>query len=656
MADTLNEQQLAAATYPGPAKNILVVAGAGCGKTKTMVSRVHYLLRDQGIPPERILCLTFTNNAANQMVSRIASASDVNIDGLTACTFHSFCIKLIRKIPKSFGFDSMPTIIDAASQKILLKDSLASAQEHIEIHEHEKSLVPRDSDILQHYSYARNAMRPVRDQFKTHLTDNPKMLALAEATVANYEEQKKNYGYVDFDDLLYRFVEIAEEKPQLAYVISDLFEEILVDEMQDTNPVQYRILSLLGSGNARIFAVGDPAQSIYGFRGADFSSIYDFEKKFPDSVRLKLSVNYRSYQEVLDVANALLDRSTYTYDNHLSAHRGLSGKKVRLCDFNDGMSEATFVAREISGAYEAGGEFKDNFIITRSAYSAREVEGALKRFNIPYEFVGGMSISKTAHVQDLLALLKMAVNKRDKLSSIRYLSLFKGVGPKLAARGYHEIMRANSHDTIAMILEKTVRKDPALCRGAYDAVITAIENQTNPIKSVLINGFDEIIRANYPDRFEYRLNDLNAVGEIFDQYEGDLDTFISDFTLEPDMNKVEDPDEEEDKVTLITSHSAKGLERKRCFVIGATPGTFPSRRSIGKLETEEEERRTMYVAVTRAEDELIITRNLEFSHSFFKNAKTEIDFIDPLIGHFDVARSRQQVNQLAGFNQLQDIF
>lgn len=657
MLDDLNPQQRAAACYQGGAKNLLVVAGAGTGKTKTMVARVHHLIRDQQIPSSEILCLTFTNKAANEMLSRLRSQPGMDLEGLTACTFHSFCIQLIRRVPNSFDYDSVPMIIDAANQKLLFNDSLASVLDEVVVAEEDKAKVPKVDAILREYSYARNAMRPVEQQFFEYLTYDTDMLSLALKVVERYEAQKASYRYADFDDILYRFVEVAEKKPRLAEAISNLFTEVLVDELQDTNPLQYRILKLLGAGRSRLFAVGDPAQSIYAFRGADFKSIYRFSELFPDSERLLLSTNYRSHQEILDVANRLLDASSYSYDNALSAFKGASGNRAKLRDFANAIDEGTFIARDIAAYQEGGGSLNDIFIITRSAFSAREVEGSLKRFNIPYEFVGGMSINKTAHVQDMLALLRLARNSRDKLSCIRYLSLFPGVGAKTASRGYLKIAEAPSPEEVAKIIRATVKKSPELAAGLYEAVIDALATGGNPVHTLLARGLETLIREVYSERPDYRLADLRAVGDLYGQYRGDIETFIADFTLEPDMTKTELPEEEEDKVTLITAHSAKGLERKRCYVIGVTPGTFPSRRSIGNMESEEEERRVMYVAVTRAMEDLIMTRSVEHAHHVFMNAVTEVDMVRNLIPLMDYEKGRrgqsQQVHGLAG---LQDIF
>lgn len=656
--EELNKQQYKAATYKGDKKNLLVVAGAGTGKTKTMVSRTQFLIEKENISPEKILCLTFTNRAAKELVSRIGASMSNDTEGLVACTFHSFCIQLIKKIPKSFGYESqLPTIIDAGNQKTLLTTCLNTVLEEVELDEELKALIPKPAAILSEYSYARNSMRSTRKQFSNFLTDIEEIMDICLKTVEKYEEEKKSMDYVDFDDILERVVKVSEQKPKLAETISNLFYEVLVDELQDTNPIQYKILQILASGDSRMFAVGDPAQSIYGFRGADFESIYNFTKIFPNSEKIKLFENYRSTQEILDVSNALLEKSTLNYDNKLVAHKGYSGEKAQLHDFNDSQEEAQFVIRDLLKTKENEGiDFKDFFIIVRSAYSGTSVEGMLKRYNIPYEFVGGMAINKTAHVQDLLSILRFACNKKDALSCVRFLSMFPGVGEKTAFKAYRDMLEM-SKEEIINYLPKIVKKDKQKVVSIYESTIEAINNNKNPIKAAMDNGFSTLLTERYLKNSDYRIRDIMTIIEIYKQYKGDIETFISDFTLEPSMNKVQETeDEEEDKVTLITAHSAKGLENEVCYIIGATPGTFPSSRSIGDKKTEEEERRTMYVALTRAKEKLVVTRVMNYDNFVFKNAKTNVNFIEDISDSFKKKAKKKMSDQIGGFGGLQDVF
>lgn len=658
----LNTQQTEAAHYDGDAKNILVVAGAGTGKTTTIVGRILFLIQEKNIPPSRILALTFTNKSAKDLVSRIESETN-DTEMVSASTFHSFCIQIIKKIPKSFGYEKgTPLIIDEAGQRSLMADSLSLVMEDLsekeeEIQEELQALIPKPAKIISYYSYARNSMIPLREYLHNEITEEEDIISLVEKAVELYEVQKKEYSYADFDDLLNRFVDIMEEKPELAHKIAELYDEVLVDELQDTNPVQYRVLKSLGKGDTRLFGVGDPAQSIYSFRGADFNSIYNFTKVFENSAEIQLSENYRSSQEILDFSNRILDKSSLNYTNRLNSPNGYVKTPVLLYDFETAIDEAGFIVRDIvSHVQERGGEFKDVFIITRSAYAAKETEAMLNRYQVPYSFIGGRSILKTAHVQDLIALLRFAISTDDKLGCIRFLELFRGIGAKTASRFYHKIKDEKDALLIADQLSNTVKKDPELSANMYLSAYYAYQNNKNPIKELVKNGFLDIIKDKYPDSYDYRIKDIELFSKLYNQYNGDLQSFINDFTMEPDLYKVQEGNDEDDnKVILITAHSAKGLERDVCYVLNATPGAFPSKRAIGNEAAEEEERRTFYVAITRAKKKLVITRNMQFQDYIFTNAKTNIDYIKD--GGNLLKHKKKKINaSVGGLSSLEDIF
>ena len=656
----LNIQQKEAAYYDGDAENILVIAGAGTGKTTTIIGRIVYLVENKKIPPSRILALTFTNKSAKELVSRI-SVEVGEAELVNACTFHSFCIQVIKTIPKSFGYgESPPFIIDQAGQDSLMLDSLGSVLSEIEDSDYLediKALIPKPKKINELYSYSRNSMIDFEKYVYREFTEEPVVIAIMKETVRVYEEQKKEYGYADFDDLLHRFVEVLEKKPDLAEHISRLYDEVLVDELQDTNPIQYRILKSLGT-YSRLFGVGDPAQSIYGFRGADFKSIYNFSKVFKNNVTIPLSENYRSTQEILDFSNLILKKSTLKYTNELFSPNGYSGEAVKLFDFDSGIEEAKFVAQDIIDyVQENNGSFKDVFIIARSAFSAKEVEAMMNRYQVPYVFIGGQSIMKTAHVQDLLSILRFGIAPNDKLACIRFLGLFKGVGTKTASKFYNKIQDISGDaEAISDEIVKTVKKDPDTAANLYLSVTESEYSNINPIKSLINNGFITLIKNKYPDSYEYRVKDIEMFSDFFKQYGGDIKSFINDFTIEPDVYKVQDAeDEDEDKVTLITAHSSKGLERKRCYIINATPGNFPSKRSIGDKDSEEEERRVFYVASTRAKESLILTRNMQYMDYVFRNAVTSVDYVKDTIGLLE--KNNKKVNTgVSGLSSLRDIF
>lgn len=658
----LNTQQQKAAYYDGDAKNILVVAGAGTGKTTTIIGRILFLIQEKHISPTRVLALTFTNKSAKDLISRIESETN-DTEMVSASTFHSFCIQIIKKIPKSFGFEKgAPLIIDEAGQKSLMADSLSLVMEYLsdtdeEIQEELQALIPKPAKIISYYSYARNSMISFREYLLKEITEEENIVNLIEKTVNLYEEQKKEYGYADFDDLLNRFVDVMEAKPELAEKIAELYDEVLVDELQDTNPVQYRVLKSLGKGSTRLFGVGDPAQSIYSFRGADFNSIYNFTEIFENSIEIQLSENYRSSQEILDFSNKILDKSSLNYTNRLTSPNGYINTPVLLYDFETAIDEASFIVRDIvNHVQEKGGDFSDVFIITRSAYAAKETEAMLNRYQVPYTFIGGRSILKTAHVQDLIALLRFTISTNDKLGCIRFLELFRGIGAKTASRFYHKVKDEKDALVIADHLSNTVKKEPELSANMYLSAHYAYQNRKNPIKELVKNGFLDVIKEKYPDSYEYRVKDIELFSKLYNQYNGDLQSFINDFTMEPDLYKVQEGNnEDENKVILITAHSAKGLERDICYVLNATPGAFPSKRAIGNKDAEEEERRTFYVAITRAKKQLVITRNMQFQEYIFTNAQTNIDYIKDA-GNLLKHKKKKISANVGGLSSLQDIF
>lgn len=654
--DSLNNDQIKAATYDKDNKDILVMAGPGSGKTKTMISRVEFLI-NKGILPSKILCLTFTNKAARELKSRLkTNASEDFIDDIMACTFHSFCVQIIKQIPKSFGFKTFPSILDSSEQTTIMKSCKNDIIKEMNIEDQDISGLPKAEKIISEYSFARNSNKTIEEHFNAYLTDNPEYLEFAIKMVSNYEKEKKEYGYVDFDDLLHIFINVVENKKDLASAISSMFEEVLVDEAQDNNPMQYKILELLSKEQTRVFAVGDAAQSIYSFRGADFDSIFNFQKVFPQSVVLNLPIDYRNSQEIVDTANALLKGSVYNYSNILKSAKGYIGEQVEMNSFYNKEEEASFISKDIvKQVNEKGFKYSDIFVIVRSAYYGISIEAFLNKFKIPYQIIGGMSINKAVHIKDLMSILKFAVKPNDKLAAIHYLSMFKGVGPKTAFNLYEKVKKIPSmDDQIIQTINKKIKDEHA--SNLLFSVISALKNKKNPIKNLIEAGFLDYIKDKYKDNYSYRIDHIKTISDIFKQYNGDIESFINDFTLEPEMTKSQekDSDKDIDKVTLITAHSSKGMEKEICYVAGVGSSGFPSRRSIGNEKNEEEERRVLFVAMTRAINKLILTNVDEFKDVYL-NAKTDIDFIKTINDFVKNKRKNKSYNN-KGIKGLSDIF
>ncbi len=383
----LNPQQEAAAQYSGSAKSLLIMAGAGCGKTRTIIARTSYLIRS-GVDASRILMMTFTNRAAREMKMRLQSEVGPVSHKVQAGTFHAFCLRIMRRIPKSFGILGL-NVIDVDDQNALM--SLVRRRRLGKKAKEIGKLMPKAAQLNRYYSYCRNTCQEPIDWLNHNSELNQEFIRLCSDMFAEYQKTKLERGYLDFDDLLAVFGNVLEQKTALRKDIAKLFEECLVDEMQDTNPLQFKILQQFSREGVRLFCVGDPAQSIYRFRGANFEHVYLFEKLFPNSEIMMLSKNYRSYQEILDLSNWLLNRSPLDYKNKLIAHRGNAGTIPGLIDFDSQFEEASWIADEIMERFDSETPFRDMMILVRTTYDAKPIEAEFIQREIPYVFIGGTS-------------------------------------------------------------------------------------------------------------------------------------------------------------------------------------------------------------------------------------------------------------------------
>jgi DNA helicase-2/ATP-dependent DNA helicase PcrA len=589
----LNAEQTLAVEYAGPARHLLVLAGAGTGKTTTIVQRVAHLVRG-GTKPERILLLTFSRRAAKEMRGRLAAALGPVTDRLTIGTFHSFCWEVVSRIPKTFGVQAA-TVIDRDDATSLF--TLARSER---VEKGEKDF-PKAAQIADWHSYARNCLLPL-DAYLEKFTELPedwarRVLAIAEA----YTAKKRERHYIDYDDMLELLVRGLEKSTALRTQMQALYQHILVDEMQDTNPVQWRLLDLLREP-AQLYCVGDDAQSIYAFRGADFRNVHAFSERVPRAAVLKLTENYRSTQEILDVSNWLLARSPLNYEKELRAARG-HGVRPRLIDFASKFDEAAWLANDLRVRHEAGANWREHMILVRTAWSAKSIEAALIEADIPYTFIGGTSFLQAAHVKDVLALLRASFNRLDELAWVRYLTLWPKVGDGSAGKVVRALA-AQAGTSVFDVLQKTLKNREEIAEGLHLATALA----ANPQAAVgAVCGHLEPLLATRYDRWEARKSDLRLLAQLAEKYSS-VREFVETFTLDPVSNSEAAKTSEEDTVTLITVHSAKGTEAPVCYVAQAQASMYPHTRSLGDLDREEEERRILYVALTRAQNELILTR------------------------------------------------
>ncbi len=597
----LNSDQTRAARHEG--SHLLVLAGAGTGKTRTIVARAAHLI-GEGVDPRRILALTFTRKAAGELIGRLKTQVGPAADTIRAGTFHAFCLHTMRHFPKAFGLDQM-TILDRDDQLELLGMVRAGV-----VATGEKGF-PKRERIAELISYSRNTNVGFEEYLKKLDEFRASEIEKLKKVFLNYESRKRLRNYVDYDDLLWLFARTLhnERMEDVRRMIAGQFDHVLVDEMQDTNPIQWLILDGLRD-DAKLFCVGDDAQSIYAFRGADFENVHSFRERVQGGQILPLHTNYRSTQPILDLANWLLAQSPLNYDKHLESVRG-TGKKPKLIEFDNAAEEAAWIVHDVIDRRETGMKLKDMMILVRAAWMTRELEAALIENNIDYIFVGGTKLMQTAHVKDLLALLRAVISPRDELAWSRYLRFFDGIGDVTANR----------------IIDKlAVLKSPGDALGELPEILAATTGKNDSAASIL-KGLDQVSSgaktpedavtraveflhpiqkkryANWPKR----ARDYELLITLARRHKS-LESFLETYTLDPVAATFDTKPEDKDVLTLITVHSAKGTESKIAYVIKVQPGIYPYNRALADIKEIEEERRILYVAMTRAMDELILTR------------------------------------------------
>jgi DNA helicase-2/ATP-dependent DNA helicase PcrA len=590
---SLNKNQQIAAEYKD--KHILVLAGAGTGKTLTIIARVEYLIR-KGVDPRRILLLTFTRRAAREMTDRLYLSIGNAANLVTAGTFHHFCLLTMRRMADKFGIQDF-TVIDRDDQNSLMRLARVGY-----VKKGEK--FPKASQLVNVFSYSRNTNMNVLEYLNKYTEFDEETSNKILNVFTEYKQRKQLNRYLDFDDILYRFGKKLHEDSSISNQLRSRYDHILVDETQDTNPLQWIILDGL-KDPAKLFCVGDDAQSIYAFRGADFRNVHSFKKRIPDSVILKLEDNYRSTQEILDISNWLLKESPLKYNKNLKAQRG-TGTKPLLVDFDSDLNEAKWIAENLIERHETGSLWNDHMILTRTAWGSRSVEAMLIEKNIPYIFIGGISFLQAAHVKDLLCLVRAAASNHDELAWIRYLTLWPRIGDVTASRLISSMKEMGTMNEALDQLSNKLKKDQ---QKIVDGPKTILKYWDEPTKALRVGAeFLKPILSEKYDKWDLRGKDFDLLVRLAERYRS-LMRFIETYTLDPITSTAVSRLENQDVVTLITVHSGKGTESPVCYVIRVEPGMYPHIRSLGVEDDEEEERRILYVAMTRAKDELILTRS-----------------------------------------------
>lgn len=594
LIDELNPQQKQAATTES--QHSLVLAGAGCGKTKTIVARAAYLI-DQGIPANQIQILTFTRRSASEIVARVELALGEQAKGLRASTFHTFCMYLLRRVPKAFGLEQF-SIIDRDDQLMMFR--LIRGKDD----KKNPNQLPKPQELCDLYSFARNTRQKLSDalekQHPEHLAFKDQMAEI----MKEYETRKRARSFLDYDDILAIVASALDQSEGLADYVASLCKHMLVDEMQDTNPLQWALLEPL-KDKVSLFCVGDDAQSIYGFRGADFENIHHFKDRVPNAQVFKLEQNYRSTQEILDLSNWLLDQSEIQYNKRLDAHRG-EGVKPRMHIFPNEFDEAKWIAIDIKERhYLQGSKWSDHMVLVRSSFAARHIEAACIAANVPYRFIGGMKLLETAHVKDLLSLLRVIANPLDDIAWMRFLTLWNGVGDVGASRLAQQLLLELEFDLIFDKLEKFGRIPAETVLIMKQ--MTVLKQEVQACVSLGIQAIEAQLAENYKKDWNRRQGDFELVKQLASKHT-QLSEFLEEYVLDPVSISEIERQSDSDVVTLITIHSAKGTEQKVCYVVNVTPGQYPHARAQGDFNDVEEERRVLYVALTRAQNELILTK------------------------------------------------
>jgi len=593
----LNAAQLQAVTcLEGP---LLVIAGAGSGKTRTLVYRVARLV-ESGVSPENILLLTFTRKASGEMLERAAGLADERCRFVSGGTFHSLAHRVLRSHAPLLGFENTFTVLDRSDMEEAIQSLLQ--ERHMD---KGTGRFPKRATLANILSKAANLecgvetlMEEEYSQFLEHTGQIKKLQAA-------YRDYKKENQLMDYDDLIVLFRQILAEREEIRTLLSGQYRYVMVDEYQDTNAIQADIVKWLAFNHRNVMVVGDDAQSIYSFRGANYRNMFDFPTLFPDTRIIRLEQNYRSTQPILNLTNALMEQAEEKYTKCLFTERQ-GGSRPTVVDARTEPEQAMFVCRAIKEHLHQERTLKDVAVLFRAAYHSFELEVELARQGIPFVKYGGFKFMESAHIKDLLAHLRVITNRDDTVSWGRILRLIKNIGPG-RSQAIVTWMRENRVAAAQVQEWPGAGKTDSGLKSLGDLLARLAAKDLNPERAIelAIQYYEPILMEKFDD-FPRRQKDLEQLVPMASRYQK-LRSFLDDLALEP-PNSIADmtPDQRGECLTLSTVHSAKGLEWSVVFIIWATEGYFPSARSSQNEEGLEEERRLMYVAATRAKDHLIL--------------------------------------------------
>ena len=614
-AEELNEEQLAAVSSPpGP---VLVIAGAGSGKTRTLTYRVAYLL-DRGIEPRNILLLTFTNKAAKEMLERVRALVPRDVSGMWGGTFHSVGNRILRRHAEEIGFTKSFSIMDRDDQKSLMNTVIAECEIDTSARR-----FPKPDVLISIFSLIENtgmALEDLLEERYPYFEEWGEEIARVEG---RYRKKKRQINSMDFDDLLVLTLRLLQQNEELRRLYQKRFQYVMVDEFQDTNQVQSELVNLLVGEHQSLMVVGDDAQSIYSWRGADMDNILSFPERYPEARVYRIEKNYRSVPEILELSNAAIKANHHRFEKDLQAAREGGAMMPALVPLEDPNAQAQFVAQRILELRDEGVELEEMAVLYRAHHQSMTLQMELRNRGIPFQITSGLRFFEQAHIKDVAAFMRFVTNRRDEVSFKRMVNLLPGIGGKNADklwRGWAATPHATSEEPPACfsdILDELPVPGKSVSHWeqlghTLDELVTeeGFARPSEMIFSVLEGVYDEVMRESF-DNYDNRRSDLEELMNYADRFDDILEclgqlSLMSAVDGDPSGSKAE---LDKEQVVLSSVHQAKGLEWKVVFVISLTDGMFPNGRVLDADDEYmlEEERRLFYVAITRAKDELYLT-------------------------------------------------
>jgi DNA helicase-2/ATP-dependent DNA helicase PcrA len=617
-AKELNEQQYAAVTCsPGPA---LVIAGAGSGKTRTLTYRVAYLL-DNGVAAENILLLTFTNKAAREMIDRVQALVPADTSGLWSGTFHSVGNRLLRRHADKVGRTSGFSILDREDQKDLLTGCVVDCEIDPKL-----MRFPKPNVLAEMFSLAQNKSIPLEEVIAERFYYFSHLFEAIEKVGRRYQEKKLETNSMDFDDLLIQTLRLLRENPDLAEVYQRQFQFVLVDEYQDTNRVQAELIDILAEKHGNVMVVGDDAQSIYSWRGANFANILDFPKRYANAEVFKIEANYRSVPEVLSLANAVILNNEKQFKKVLKPSRPAREALPALVSVDDPNMQAKFVAQRVLELRDEGMELNQIAVLYRAHYQSMEIQMEFTNRGIPFSITSGLRFFEQAHIKDVAAFMKFTVNRRDEVAFKRMVRLLDGIGNRSADKLWKEWAKCNGagEKVPGTFSEYMIEfKVPGKGKKPWEQLVYTLDelikdgapaSADSMMASILEGVYEDYMRRKFPN-FESRRQDIEQLMNYGAQF-GSVEELLAQLALlsgadgDPETGGRRERDTE--AVCLSSVHQAKGLEWPVVFIVWLADGMFPNARALeddgGEEDGDalEEERRLFYVAATRAKDDLYL--------------------------------------------------